>query len=92
MQNFFPVSFEIISDQSAMTAPPNGFGAENRGSLFSRDGLQTFDAFLKWSGHHVIGIAAKSFIAPRRVGRIRTRFAPSAKFWKMKVLNAIVFE
>src|SRR5713226_4832872 len=70
-----------------MTTPPDGFRAHDHGSAAARYLQQSLDAVAKSFGLHVIGIAAKRFVAPGEVQRVRSCAATPAEFGKMLVVN-----
>src|SRR5262245_34906839 len=54
-----------------MAAPRNGLGAHDDGAFAFADLYQIFERLLERVGLHVVGVAAKTFVAPAGVRRIR---------------------
>ena len=74
-----PPGLEVVGNQRAMTAPPDGFGTHHGSSCCRGETIDARNAFCKGIGLHVIGISAKRRVAPRRIRRIRERLAPPTK-------------
>src|SRR5205814_3189016 len=88
MDYFHPSGFEEIGDQTAMAAPPHCFRAHHGGGAGPvRNLQQSLGPILKSRRLHVIGIAAKRVIPPRRISRVRTRFASPAQLREVFVID-----
>lgn len=80
--------FEPVSDQAAMTLPPERFSAEDGGAFLRGECEQALHSRVKGRGVHVIGITAKGGVAPSGVARIHAGCPASAKIRKMQVIDA----
>src|SRR6185369_17116325 len=58
-----------IGDQRAMTAPRDGFGTHQRDALAFGQFDDLGEMLVECRCLHVVGVAAKRWIAPRRIGR-----------------------
>jgi len=75
-----------------MTPPWHRLRAHDRSSLARSKHQQLVERFRKLPGFHVIGIAAKSCVAPESVVRIATNFATSTERGEMSVANSLLGE
>src|SRR6185437_1665197 len=67
---------QVVGDDPAMAAPPDGFRAHHRGATLARELQQLLEAGAELGRVGVIGVVAETRLAPQRVRRFAAR-APS---------------
>lgn len=85
MKHLNASGFRRIRDQRAMTAPRNRFRAHDRARTRHRAREQPVQRRLELGSLHVIRVGTESGVPPLDVGRVRSPFAPPAKFGEMRV-------
>lgn len=80
-----------VRDDAAMTFPPEGFGAHDRGGPCKRDGFEFGQGRAEFSGSRVIGIVGKGRVPPMSVVFDNILpFAPTAERHHMLVGDAVL--
>src|ERR1043166_4844173 len=87
VENGVTFGFQVVSDQTAVTAPPNSFRTHHRRTLLRCDLEDFLNPGTKPCRLHVIGIRADRRILRGRVMRIGLRSSASTKPRLMPVFN-----
>jgi hypothetical protein len=83
---------ECIRYQRAVAAPRHGFGAHDSGAFLLAESDEPLQAARKFVGLHIIGVAAKTCVAPARVDRVLARMPQAAERRQRHVVDILLLE
>src|ERR1051325_10310113 len=83
---------ERVGDERAVAAPRHRLRAHDRSFLLGREAFQLRDPSAKLLRLHVVGVAAKTQVAPAEIDRFLRGFAQTTQILEMAVFDFLTRE